>query len=241
MANLPKNSTLEVRLDLILSDAHIPIQNEKTYLFYFTSSKCYFSCSKSQKSELSDAQYAQLSEEEKRTSKHALDGIVVEDDRLELTLFASEPMMINPTNMDVDDRGRVWITEAYNYRSHLNPRNPTKEEGDRILILTDTNGDGVADESKVFYQGNDINAALGIAVLGEKVYVSVSPYVYVFTDADGDDVPEKKKFCLKELVEFNMIMECMLSPLDLMANFISTTGMKVKVSIMQMAPPFWIL
>ncbi|SIO16345.1 putative membrane-bound dehydrogenase domain-containing protein [Algoriphagus halophilus] len=152
-----------------------------------------FSCSKSQKSKLTDAQYAQLTEEEKRSSEHALDGIVVEDERIELTLFASEPMMINPTNMDVDDRGRVWITEAYNYRSHLNPRNPTNEEGDRILIMTDTNGDGVADESKVFYQGNDINAALGIAVLGEKVYVSVSPYVYVFTDADGDDVPEKKE------------------------------------------------
>ena len=59
--------------------------------------------------------------------------------------------------------------------------------------MEDTDGDGVADESKVFYQGNDINAALGIAVLGDKVYVSVSPYVYVFTDADGDDVPEKKE------------------------------------------------
>ncbi|MBN3584212.1 PQQ-dependent sugar dehydrogenase [Algoriphagus aestuarii] len=151
-----------------------------------------FSCQQ-EKPKLTDEQYAQLTEEEKRASQHAVDGIIVEDERLDLTLFASEPMMINPTNMDIDDRGRVWITEAYNYRSNLNPRNPTKEEGDRILIMTDTNGDGVADESKVFYQGNDINAALGIAVLGEKVYVSVSPYVYVFTDADGDDVPEKKE------------------------------------------------
>lgn len=151
-----------------------------------------FSCNP-KKPKLTDAEYSNLSEEERHQPEHALDGIVVEDDRLDLTLFASEPMMINPTNMDVDDRGRVWITEAYNYRSHLNPRNPTNAEGDRILIMTDTNGDGVADESKVFYQGNDINAALGIAVLGEKIYVSVSPYVYVFTDADGDDVPEKKE------------------------------------------------
>jgi len=151
-----------------------------------------FSCEKKPEL-LTDEQYSQLSDEQKRSSEHAIDGIIVEDERLELTLFASEPMMSNPTNMDIDDRGRVWIAEAYNYRSALNPRNPTRAEGDRILIMEDTEGDGVADESKVFYQGNDINAALGIAVLGDKVYVSVSPYVYVFTDADGDDVPEKKE------------------------------------------------
>lgn len=152
----------------------------------------FFSCEK-KPDPLTDEQYSQLSDEQKRSVEHALDGIVVADDRLELTLFASEPMMSNPTNMDIDDRGRVWIAEAYNYRTSLNPRNPTRAEGDRILIMEDTDGDGVADESKVFYQGNDINAALGIAVLGDKVYVSVSPYVYVFTDADGDDVPEKKE------------------------------------------------
>ncbi|MDR7129228.1 putative membrane-bound dehydrogenase-like protein [Algoriphagus sp. 4150] len=151
-----------------------------------------FSCEKKPEL-LTDEEYAKLSDEQKRAPEHALDGIIVTDDRLELTLFASEPMMSNPTNMDIDDRGRIWIVEAYNYRTSLNPRNPTKAEGDRILIMEDTNGDGVADKSTVFYQGNDINAALGIAVFGDKVYVSVSPYVYVFTDADGDDIPEKKE------------------------------------------------
>jgi len=156
----------------------------------------FFSCEKAPE-KLSDEAYAKLTDEQKRSPEHGVDGIVVADDRLDLTLFASEPMMSNPTNMDIDDRGRIWIAEAYNYRMDLNPRNPTKAEGDRILILEDTNGDGVADESKVFYQGNDINAALGIAVFGDKVYVSVSPYVYVFTDADGDDVPEKKEILFK--------------------------------------------
>ncbi|MBV6640079.1 MAG: PQQ-dependent sugar dehydrogenase, partial [Cyclobacteriaceae bacterium] len=45
----------------------------------------------------------------------------------------------------------------------------------------------------VFYQGNDVNAALGITVLGSKIIVSVSPNVLVFTDEDGDDKPEKKE------------------------------------------------
>ena len=61
------------------------------------------------------------------------------------------------------------------------------------MILEDTDGDGKADKSKVFYQGPDVNAALGIAVLGKKVIVSCSPNVFVFTDENGDDVPEKKE------------------------------------------------
>ena len=50
----------------------------------------------------------------------------------------------------------------------------------------DDDGDGVADKSTVFYQGTDINSALGICVLGNKVIVSCAPNVFVFTDEDGD-------------------------------------------------------
>ncbi len=104
-------------------------------------------------------------------------------DGLEVTLFASEPQLINPANMDIDSRGRVWVTEGANYRRWSNLR----PEGDRIVILDDTNGDGRADVAKTFYQGNDVNSALGIFVLGSKVIVSSSPKVMVFSDADGDD------------------------------------------------------
>lgn len=151
-----------------------------------------FSCDTT-KPQLTQEQYDALTDEQKRSVEFALDGIEVLDERLQLTLFASEPMLTNPTNMDIDDRGRVWITEAYNYRIQLNPKNPTKAEGDRILILEDTDGDGQADKSTVFYQGTDINAALGIAVFGNKVFVSVSPNVFVFTDENGDDVPDSKE------------------------------------------------
>ncbi len=106
-------------------------------------------------------------------------------DGLEVTLFASEPQVVNPANMDIDAKGRVWITEGANYRKWSNP--PLRAEGDRIVILEDTNGDGVADKEKVFYQGNDVNCALGICVLGDKVIVSCSPKILLFTDANGDD------------------------------------------------------
>jgi len=112
-------------------------------------------------------------------------------DRLEVTLFASEPMLVNPCDMDIDARGRVWITEGANYRKWSNP--PLRPEGDRIVILEDTNGDGAADKSKTFYQDPSINSALGICILGNKVIVSCSPHVFVFTDSDGDDKADKRE------------------------------------------------
>jgi putative membrane-bound dehydrogenase-like protein len=108
---------------------------------------------------------------------------------LEATLFASEPMVLSPTNIDVDDRGRVWVCEVVNYRH----RNGSRPEGDRILILEDTDGDGKADKSTVFYQGRDIDSAMGICVLGNRVIVTVSPNVFVFTDTDGDGKADKKE------------------------------------------------
>ncbi len=140
----------------------------------------------------------ELTEEEKRLPENALVGFEIADG-LEATLFAHEPMIVNPTNMDIDAKGRIWICEGYNYRPQLNPGNPTKEEGDRIVILEDTDQDGKADSRKIFYQGNDVNAALGIAVLGSKIIVSVSPHVLVFTDEDGDDIPEKKEILYSKI------------------------------------------
>ncbi len=105
---------------------------------------------------------------------------------LQATLFASEPLLVNPANMDIDAEGRVWVTEGVNYRL-FKPWGKIQPEGDRIRILEDNDGDGKADTAKTFYQGNDVNAALGIAVLGTKVIVSCSPKVLLFTDENGDD------------------------------------------------------
>ncbi len=138
------------------------------------------------------ADRSKLTEEQKRMPENALSAFTVADG-LQVELFASEPRMLNPTNMDIDHRGRVWITEGYNYRFNLNAGHPHKDEGDRILILEDTDGNGKADTSKVFYQDSTINAALGIAVLGNRVIVSCSPNVFVLTDENGDDKADKKE------------------------------------------------
>ncbi|MEX0894554.1 MAG: PVC-type heme-binding CxxCH protein, partial [Balneolaceae bacterium] len=139
-----------------------------------------------------DQAFLELSEEERHRPENSLLGIELRDG-LEAQLFASEEMVVNPTNMDIDERGRVWITEGVNYRPDLNPQMPVKEEGDRIVILEDTNGDGKADSEKVFYQGREIDSALGIMVLGNQVIVSRSPHVFIFTDTTGNDQADTKE------------------------------------------------
>jgi len=139
-----------------------------------------------------DSTYFKLTAEQKRMNSNAMAGLIISDS-LQATLFAAEPEITNPTNMDIDAKGRIWICEGFNYRPMLNEDKTVNKDGDRIVILEDVNGDGVADKTKVFYQGNDINAALGILVLGNKVIVSSSPYVFVFTDEDGDDKADKKE------------------------------------------------
>ena len=138
-----------------------------------------------------DTVFAKLTQEQKHETKYAVGALEVANG-LEANLFSSEPAITNPTDIDVDHKGRVWVLEAYNYRPAITG-NPTHSEGDRIVILEDTDQDGKADKSKVFYQGKDLNAPLGIFVMGNKVLVSQSPYVYLFTDDNNDDVADRKE------------------------------------------------
>lgn len=114
------------------------------------------------------------------------------------TLWAESPDLYNPTNMDVDQHGRIWVTEAVNYRDFNNK--PDKylnfEQGDRIMILEDTDGDGKADSSKLYVQDKDLIAPMGIAVIGNKVFVSCAPNLLVYTDENNDDIPDKKEIFL---------------------------------------------
>jgi putative membrane-bound dehydrogenase-like protein len=127
-------------------------------------------------------------ESELRSPDKAITGLDVHPG-VELTLVSSEPELLSLTNLDIDHKGRIWVCEVVNYRGH----NGKRPEGDRILILEDENQDGVADKKKVFYQGRDIDSAMGICVLGNRVIVSASPNVWVFTDENGDDVADKKE------------------------------------------------
>jgi putative membrane-bound dehydrogenase-like protein len=112
----------------------------------------------------------------------ALGSLTVHPD-LEAQLFAAEPALLSPSAIDVDAEGRVWVCEVVNYRKNQGKR----PAGDRILILEDSDADGKADQSKVFYQGHDVDSAHGICVLGDRVILSCGDEVFSLYDRDGDD------------------------------------------------------
>lgn len=112
---------------------------------------------------------------------------------LEFKLWASEPLFVNPTTFDIDPSGRIWACEAVNYRRKLRGQPPLRAEGDRVVIVADSDGDGTADKSTTFYQSPAVMSPIGIAVVphpsgkGCKVFLCQSPDILVLEDKDGDD------------------------------------------------------
>jgi putative membrane-bound dehydrogenase-like protein len=88
--------------------------------------------------------------------------------------------------MAFDHRGRLWVAEAYTY-----PKRAPEGQGiDQIVILEDTDQDGVFDSRKPFIEG--LNLVSGLEVGFGGVWVGAAPYLMFIPDADGDDVPDGK-------------------------------------------------
>jgi putative membrane-bound dehydrogenase-like protein len=99
---------------------------------------------------------------------------------LEVTVWAASPMLRNPTNIDIDKDGRIWVAEGVNYRRHYG----RAEGGDRIAVLEDTDGDGKADKDWTFVREKGLVAPLGVAVFDNKIVVSQTPDLIVYTDVN---------------------------------------------------------
>ena len=99
-------------------------------------------------------------------------------------VVAAEPNLVNPVAMTFDERGRAWITESLEY-----PRREPGKGRDRIKVLEDTDGDGVADKFTVFAEG--LNIPSGIAVGYGGVWVANAPDILFLQDTDGDGVADR--------------------------------------------------
>lgn len=94
-------------------------------------------------------------------------------------LVAAEPDLQNPVAMTFDERGRIWVTESFEY-----PRSEPGPGRDRIKILEDTDADGRVDKVTVFAEG--LNIPSGIAVGYGGVWVANAPDILFLQDTDGD-------------------------------------------------------
>ena len=115
--------------------------------------------------------------------EQAAAGMIVPDG-FKVTLFAGEPDVQQPIGFCIDDRGRLWVAEAYNYPNH------GTKPGDRIVIFEDIDGDGKFDKRTVFY--DQLNYVTGIEVGFGGVWVMSPPSLYFIPDRNGDDVPDSQ-------------------------------------------------
>ncbi|MEO6287798.1 MAG: PVC-type heme-binding CxxCH protein [Dyadobacter sp.] len=104
-------------------------------------------------------------------------------DGFQVNAWASEPMMTQPMAFCWDDRGRMWIAENKDYESRGKGFSNSGES--RILILEDTDHDGVADNKKVFMEGIAFPSALAVGFDG--VFIGAPPNLLFVPDKNGDD------------------------------------------------------
>ena len=72
------------------------------------------------------------------------------DPRIKISLFAEHPQIVTPTGIDIDSNGRVWAIES---NTHFRPNDYKGHESDRLLVMSDTDGDGRADKIITFADG----------------------------------------------------------------------------------------
>lgn len=145
-----------------------------------------------QTSQYSTAALWQIAQQEGREAKFLTPEEAVKSmtliDGYKANVWASEPMMTQPMAFCWDDRGRIWIAENRDYESR---GQGFSNSGDsRILILEDTDRDGVADSRKVFMEGIAFPAAIAVGFDG--VFVGAPPNLLFIPDRDHDDVADEK-------------------------------------------------
>ncbi|MBX7212170.1 MAG: c-type cytochrome [Verrucomicrobiaceae bacterium] len=145
-------------------------------------------------------------------------------DGYEVRCFAHEPMVTNPVAMTWDARGRLWIVEAFEYpegtplpelqrpfggvakddqylpvpaiclpQSEIRNRR-SEIPRDRVVILEDTDNDGIADKRTVFVEG--LNLASAIICGDDGIYVGQQPHIIHFKDSNHDDKPDEWRVIL---------------------------------------------
>lgn len=107
---------------------------------------------------------------------------------MKVELFAAEPLIYRPICMNWDEKGRLWIAETVDYPNELKKKG---EGRDRIVIVEDTNGDGLADKTTVFADKLSIPTSFAFANGG--IVVLQAPDTLFLKDTDGDGKADERK------------------------------------------------
>jgi len=122
--------------------------------------------------------------------------------------FASEPMVRNPTDIDIDERGRVWVTEGVNYRSSFQKWGYSSLEGDELVVLEDTKGSAARTKKPFFYQDPSINQHGYFAFLETKSLCPIPANVFVLTEHGWGRQSRQTELLFTGISGVAMIMVC---------------------------------
>ncbi|MDR6781813.1 mono/diheme cytochrome c family protein/glucose/arabinose dehydrogenase [Pedobacter africanus] len=123
------------------------------------------------------------------------------EEGFEVKLVAAEPLVAAPVALTFDDRGRIWVVEMMGYMPDVYGKGEDKPNG-KIVILEDKNGDGVADERKVFLDSLVLPRA--ICLIDGGILVAESPnlwYYEIHNDKPGKRILVDGKYADEGNVE----------------------------------------
>jgi putative membrane-bound dehydrogenase-like protein len=111
-------------------------------------------------------------------------------DGFDVTLFASSAAANYPVFVAAATDGTLYVSSDGNGSLGRNPKRG------RVIRLRDLDGDGRADETKVFCE---VDAPRGLVWDHDRLYLVHPPHLSEFIDADHDGVAEKQNILVKDI------------------------------------------
>jgi len=116
-----------------------------------------------------------------KTSPPSTDQFILQEG-YQIELFASEQdfPIANPVSITFDPKGRLWVASMPSYPHVL----PGQLPNDKLVVLEDEDGDGVADHHTVF--ADNLYLPLGFELGDGGVYLTQAPDLVFLKDTNGD-------------------------------------------------------
>lgn len=110
------------------------------------------------------------------------------DSRYSLELIATNPEIVTPVGMCIDDKGTLLIIESHTHH----PKGKQPFPHDRIRSLKDTNGDGKPDKWGTFYEGSKLTMSIRKGKDGW-IYIATRARIFRIKDTDNDGKADKEE------------------------------------------------
>ncbi len=126
----------------------------------------------------------------KRADQAVLSDVKIPEG-LDATVFATPPAVQYPVFVAAAPDGTVYVSVDKNGSLDREPRRGS------ILRLRDLDGDGRADESKLYVA--DVDSPRGLVWDRDRLYVMHPPHLSAFIDKDGDGISDEQKILVKNI------------------------------------------